>query len=1045
MRAIFLTSMLQKFIAIAFAAATLTASAAEDWENPGKFAEGRLPHRATAYPYPSASEALKGDFKASPWYESLNGKWKFRYSSKPVDRPKDFYLTNYDTSAWDEINVPGNWEMQGYGTPIYVNTGFGFLNRNPPFTSHDDNPVGSYKRSFEIPSSWQGRKIFLHFGGATSGMYVWINGKNIGYVQSTKNPAEFDITPYVHAGKNEVACEVYRWTDGSYLEDQDFWRLSGLERDVYLYSTANQRIEDFFARATLDTKYKDGVLDLDVDLKNYASGATPVKVSAELFDKGGKKVWSATKKCDMAPDNTTETTFNASVKNVAKWSAEIPNLYTLVISLADADGKAIESTSAKIGFRTVEIKNAQLLVNGKPIEVHGVNLHEHHPVNGHTVDRETMMKDIRMMKRNNINAIRTCHYPQSPMMYDLCDEYGLYVVDEANIEIHGMGVVHNYPDTTNHPAYHPAWRDCMLDREMALVERDKNHPSVITWSLGNEAGNGENFKAAYRWIKKRDKTRPVQFEQADETWNTDIVCPMYPSIGYMKDYAARKDVTRPYIMCEYAHAMGNSSGNFQEYFDIIRSSPHMQGGFIWDWVDQGFLRQDEDGRSYWSYGGDYGARSYKNDGNFCINGMVNPDRTAHPGLNEVKKVYQDIRFAPDAAKGTITIENNFIHKDLSGYDFNWQLLRNGEVVKRGAFAKVNAAPGKSVTVKMPLEGVDLNDGAEYHLNVFANVKTGDEIIPAGHEQAREEVELTPHKKYAPQIASASAPVVTETAKGWTVKAGNVEIAFNKEGWIRSYVADGRQLFSGIKPSFWRAPTDNDWGNNAHKRLNAWRCAFDNSHVTSANLSKEGNAVVITSVRNMQDVNCSLKSVYTVYADGTLGVTETLMPHADAAVPEMMRFGTSIAMPKKYDNFRWYGRGPWENYSDRKHSSFVGLYEGKVADQYYPYIRPQESGNKTDVRWAELTDKEGFGLKVTGEDLLNVSALDVTPEALDPGTDKHNMHQNDVWRDVWNVYLNVDFAQRGLGGDNSWGAAPHRPYILNPSNYSYTYFLTPVTK
>lgn len=1037
--------MLRKFIAVAFVAAVLTATAAEDWENPGKFAEGRLSHRATAYPYPSSAEALKGDFKASPWYESLNGKWKFHYSQKPSDRPKDFYLTGYDTSGWADITVPGNWEMQGYGVPIYVNTRYIFP-KNPPFTSHDDNPVGSYKRSFEIPASWDGRRIFIHFGSATSGMYVWINGRKAGYVQGAKNPAEFDITPYVHAGRNEVACEVYRWTDGSYLEDQDFWRLSGLERDVYLYSTANRRIEDFFARAGLDGKYKDGVLDLDVDLVNYTSGATPVKLTAELFDKGGKKVWSATRKCDMAPDNTTQATFNANVRNVARWSAEIPNLYTLVITLADIKGKTIESTSTKVGFRTVEIRNAQLMVNGRPIEVHGVNLHEHNELTGHAIDRETMMKDIRMMKRNNVNAIRTSHYPQSPMMYDLCDEYGLYVVDEANIEIHGMGVVHNHPDTTVHPAYRADWHDAILDRETALVERDKNHPSVIIWSLGNEAGNGENFKSAYRWIKERDKTRPVQFEQADETWNTDIVCPMYPSIGHMKDYAARKDVTRPYIMCEYSHAMGNSSGNFQEYFDIIRNSPHMQGGFIWDWVDQGFVRHDEDGRKYWAYGGDFGARNYDNDDNFCINGLVNPDRTPHPGLYEVKKVYQDIRFAPDVKKGTLTIENNFIHKDLSGYDFDWQLLRNGGIVKKGSFARVNAAPGKIVTVRMPLDGVALDDGAEYYFNIFANVREGDEIIPAGHEQARGEVELTAHKPFAPQIASAQAPSVEETSKGWTVKAGDVELFFTKEGWIKSYAVDGRKLFSnGIKPSFWRAPTDNDWGNNAHRRLNAWRCAFDNSTVTSADLAKDGATVKVTVVRNMQDVNCGLKTVYTVYGDGTLGVTETLMPHADAYIPEMMRFGTSIALPKQYDNFRWYGRGPWENYSDRKHSSFVGIYEGKVADQYFPYIRPQESGNKTDVRWAELTDKDGFGLRVTGEGLLNVSALDVTPESLDPGTDKHNMHQSDVWPDRWNVYLNVDYAQRGLGGDNSWGAAPHRPYILTPSDYSYTYFLTPVTK
>ncbi len=1028
-------------LSLGIMAIAISANASEDWENPGIFARGRLPHRATAYPYPTIADALKGDYQKSPWYESLNGKWKFHYSQKPADRPKDFYLTDYDTSSWADINVPGNWEMQGFGTPIYVNIRYIFP-KNPPYTSHDDNPVGSYKRSFNIPDSWTDRKIFLHFGGATSGMYVWVNGKKIGYVQSAKNPAEFDITQYVHSGMNEVACEVYRWTDGSYLEDQDFWRLSGLERDVYLYSTADVRIADIFARASLDSKYRNGILSLDVDVMNYGKGED-AKVNATLFDKAGRKVWSSGKDVKLAANGETSVNYSATLKNPAKWSAETPNLYTLVVSIADNAGNTIEASSSKVGFRTVEIKDAQLLVNGSPIEVHGVNLHEHNELTGHAIDRETMLKDIRMMKQNNVNAIRTSHYPQTPLMYDLCDEYGLYIVDEANVEIHGMGVVYNYPDTTIHPAYRPDWHDAILDREMALVERDKNHPSVIIWSLGNEAGNGENFKSAYRWIKERDKTRPVQFEQASENWNTDIVCPMYPSIKYMKEYAARKDVTRPYIMCEYAHAMGNSTGNFQEYFDIIRSSPHMQGGFIWDWVDQGFIRYDEDGRKYWAYGGDFGARNYDNDDNFCINGLVNPDRTPHPGLNEVKKVYQDIRFTPDVKKRVISIENHFTHKDLSNYDFNWQLLRNGEVVKRGTFEKVNPLPGKSVSVKMPVDDVNLNDGAEYHFNIFANIKNGDDIIPSGHEQARGEVELSSHKKYSPQAAG-SAPKVTETSNGWNITAGNVSVIFNKKGWLNSYSADGRQILSnGITPSFWRAPTDNDRGANAHKRMNAWRYAFDNSTVNSANISEEGNTVIITSVRSMPDVNCDLKTVYTVYGDGTLGVTEQLLTHADSHIPELMRFGTSIELPKQYDNFRWYGRGPWENYSDRKTSSFVGIYDGKVADQYFPYIRPQESGNKTDVRWAELTDNEGFGIRVTGEDLLNVSALDVTPADLDPGMSKHNMHQSDVWPNLWSVYLNVDLGQRGLGGDTSWGANPHKPYIMSPRDYTYTCFLTPV--
>lgn len=1037
---------IKKLILGAVVAVTFTASANVDWENPAKFAEGRLPHRATLYPYPSAADALKGDFEQSPWYESLNGKWKFNYAEKPADRPADFYRTDYDTSSWAEITVPGNWETQGYGYPIYVNTRYIFP-ANPPYTMHHDNPVGSYKRSFEIPASWDGRKIFLHFGGATSGMYVWVNGKQIGYVQGAKNPAEFDITPYVHQGKNEVACGVYRWTDGSYLEDQDFWRLSGLERNVYLYSTADARIADVFAKAGLDGKYRNGELSADVTLQNYSSATENGKVDAVLYDRAGKKIWSGTKSVAMKGDALTDITFTSpALKNISKWTAETPTLYTLVISLLDSEGKTLEATSVKVGFRKVEIRDGVLMVNGKPIEIHGVNLHEHHELTGHAVDRETMLKDIRVMKQNNVNAIRTSHYPQSPMMYDLCDEYGLYVLDEANVEIHGMGVVHNYPDTTNHPAYHPDWNAAILDREMALVERDKNHPSIIGWSLGNESGNGQNFKDGYVWIKNRDNTRPVQYEQAfddNETWNTDVACPMYPSIERMKEYAARKSVTKPYIMCEYAHAMGNSSGNFQEYFDIIRSSPHMQGGFIWDWVDQGLLRTDENGKKYWAYGGDFGAQHYDNDDNFCINGLVNPDRTPHPGLNEVKKVYQDIRFSGNPANGKVTVENHFINSDLSNYDFNWQLLRNGEVAKTGKLEGINAAPATNVEAKLPAFGADLNDGAEYYFQIFANVKNGDDIIPTGHEQAREEFELSSPRTFTPSVAG-NAPEVKEVKNGWQIKAGNVDMAFNKDGSLKNYKANGRELIQkGITPSFWRAATDNDFGDGAYRKSNAWRFAFENSSVKSAEMVKEGSEIKIISLREMADVNCDLRTVYTVYPDGTLGVTEELITKQDSRIPELMRFGTSIRMPKKYDNFRWYGRGPWENYSDRKHSSFVGIHEGKVADQYFHYIRPQESGNKTDVRWAELTDKEGYGLRVTGNDLLNVSALDVTPGMLDPGMEKHNLHDTDIWPDRWHVYLNVDLAQRGLGGDNSWGATPHKPYRLYPRDFKYTYYISPV--
>lgn len=1027
-------------VALAALAIPTMSAANPDWENPAKFAEGRLAPRATAYPYATTQAAAEGNYTQSPYYLSLNGKWKFKYSPKPADRPADFYKTDYSTAKWDDIEVPGNWEMQGYGYPIYTNATYVFP-RNQPYVDHEDNPVGSYKRSFSIPQDWDGREIFLHFGGSTSGMYVWVNGEKVGYVQSTKNPAEFDITKYVKPGKNEVACEVYRWTDGSYLEDQDFWRLSGLERDVYLYCTGKQRIADFFAKAGLDKAYRNGVFNLDVDLQNLAGEKSANRIEVELLDAAGKAIYKAGKAVNLAADASKTEKFATTVKNVNKWSGETPYLYTLVLTLKK-DGKVLEATSAKIGFRQVEIKDSQLLVNGKAIEIHGVNLHEHHQTKGHTVDLQTMMDDIRTMKQNNVNAVRTCHYPQTPLWYELCDKYGIYLVDEANIEIHGYGVWSDNRDI--HPGNLPEWRDCILDREYTMVERDKNHPSVITWSLGNESGNGDNFIAGYEWIKGRDNTRPVQYEQFGNGANTDIMCPMYPRVESMRDYAARTKDTKPYIMCEYAHAMGNSTGNFQEYFDIIRSSKHMQGGFIWDWVDQGLLTKDENGDAYWAYGGDFGAYNYTHDENFCINGVVNPDRTPHPGLMEVKKVYQDIRFAPaDVKNGEFIVENHFMYRNLSDYDFRWQLIKNGEVCGEGNFDVVVPA-GSEKKVKVALPAVDLNDGNEYYLSVYAYTKKGDEIIPQGHEVAREQFALASNKTF--NIASDSKSKLTfkDEDKRWVFESTDgVKMSFNKKnGNLEYYSVNGQNLISGtLHPSFWRAPTDNDWGNNAHRRLNAWRNAADNRRVVSVDCTENGTLRTIVAKYRMPEVAADYTISYTVYPDGSVAVKSDLAGSDDT--PELMRFGMQIPMDNKFDNFTWYGRGPWENYSDRNTSSFMGIWKSTVAEQFYPYIRPQENGNKTDVRWASLTDKQGYGLKVVGAQPLSVSALDVTPDDLDPGMSKHQFHNSDVRHDRYRVYFNVDLAQRGLGGDDSWGRGPHKPYELKDKNYTYTFLLEPI--
>ncbi|MDE6196560.1 MAG: DUF4981 domain-containing protein, partial [Muribaculaceae bacterium] len=1003
-----------------------------DWQNPAEFAEGRLAPRATAFPYATVDEALKADAFKSPYVMSLNGPWKFKYSANPEDRPADFYKPGYNTASWGTINVPSNWEMEGYGTPIYTNATYVFP-ANPPKVYIGDNPVGSYKRSFTLPRNWKDRDVILHFAGATSGMYVWVNGKKAGYVQSTKNPAEFDITEFVKPGENEIACEVYRWTDGSYLEDQDFWRLTGLERDVYLYSTDRRgRVLDFFAKASLDKNYTNGVLDLDVNAPGKG-----LKVEAAVYNAEGKQVYKAVKEAGE------DVNFKAGIRKVNAWSAENPYLYSLVITLRTASGETVESTSARIGFRTIEIKNAQLLVNGKPVEIHGANLHEHHPVKGHVVDRETMMKDIRTMKQHNLNAVRMSHYPESPLWYDLCDQYGLYIVDEANIEAHGMGVGDRTVEKDpGHPACDPMWREAIIDRERLLVERDKNHPSVIIWSLGNESGNGDNFYAAYDWIKNRDNTRPVQHEQAyQHCSNTDIICPMYPHIENMVKYAERTDVTKPYIMCEFAHAMGNSTGNFQDYFDIIRNSPQMQGGFIWDWVDQGFERRDEDGRFYWTYGGDYGARNVTNDENFCINGLVFPDRTPHPGLLEVKKVYQDIRFsAKDLAKGEIVVENHFHVRNTAQYDFKWVLLRDGEQVAEGTFAP-KVAPGKTLAVKLPLPA--MTEDADYTLNVYAYTRTGDEIIPAGHEVAREEFILKTGTSKA--VVEPGTPKVEEHRDRLVVNSGDARIVFDtRNGSLIGYDVAGKRILSGgIEPSFWRPVTDNDWGNGFQMRSNAWRYASENRRLVSFTKEQTKDGLVVKAVYRLVDVPSDLTMTYTVGDAGKVKVDVAWTADKDANVPELPRFGTVMALGNNFENFSWYGRGPWENYSDRKTASFLGRYTEKIADRRHHYIRPQETGNVTDVRTATVTDNEGAGIRITGTQPLSMNALDVTTDALDTGMTKKQQHDNDIWPDRNRVYLNVDLAQRGLGGDDSWGRGPHSKYQLKERSYTYSYVIEPV--
>ena len=1019
-------------------------SQANDWENPKVFQINREPARATFLPYADEHSAIADEYIQSPWYLDLDGLWKFQWSPTPNQRPVDFYKTDFNVINWKEIKVPSNWELDGYGIPIYTNITYPYP-KNPPYIDHSDDPVGSYRRYFMLPENWKNRKVFLHFEAGTSAMYIWVNGNKVGYTQNTKSPAEFDITSYVEPGRNLIAIEVYRWSDGSYLEDQDFWRLSGIDRDVYLYSTSNIRISDFFARPDLDAAYRNGSLKVDVSVRNYSNAREKgQELEFSLYDEKENKLFSQSQRVNVPSADAASTTFSKSVAAPHLWSSETPYLYTLVIGLKNGDGRPIEYVSTKIGFRKVELKNSQLLVNGKVITVKGVNIHEHNMITGHYQDKATMMKDIRTMKQFNINAVRCSHYPENITWVKLCDKYGIYLVDEANVECHGMGAEMQAPfDKSKHPAYLPEWHDAIMDRIMSLVERDKNHPSVILWSMGNECGNGPVFYDAYKWIKERDKTRLVQFEQAGENPNTDIVCPMYPRMEYMKDYAARKNPGRPFIMCEYSHAMGNSNGNFQEYWDIIRSSPNMQGGFIWDWVDQGFLEYDDAGRKYWAYGGDLGGQNYTNDENFCINGLVWPDRTPHPGAYEVKKVYQDILFkSADASQGKITIVNNFLYTNTSNYTFSYQVIKNGEIIKEGTFDAA-VAPGTEKQVQLAMPAMTASDGSEYFLNVFANTRYGSEVIPQGFEVAREQFSMGDSKYFVVNNKTGNTPVVVEDEHAVKITADNAEVRISKgSGLLESFETNGIGLFeNGPRPNFWRAPTDNDFGNNMPVISNIWRTAGINTTLKSIDVKKEDGKVTLTVNLFLNDVAADYQLVYTVNSDGSLAVNVHYKA-GDKALPEIPRFGMIMTLPVAYDNFTYYGRGPWENYADRNTASFLGIYNGKVGDQYVPYVRPQENGNKTDVRWLTLTNGKGKGVMISGLQPLSVCALNNIPEDFDPGLTKKNQHISDITPRKM-VVLCVDLAQRGLGGDNSWGAMPHEQYLLKAKEYSYGFVISPV--
>lgn len=1006
-----------------------------DWENPEVFAVNKEETRATAIPYATSGQAMQDDPAGSPYYRLLNGNWKFMWVPKVGDIPDGFYRENYDISKWVDMPVPGNWEFNGYGIPMYVNVGFGFK-KNPPYIDREDSPVGMYRHQFDIPDSWDGRKVFIHFEGGTNAMYVWVNGQKVGYTQNAKSPAEFDITPYIRKGSNSLACEVHKFSDGSYIEDQDMWRLGGINRNVYLYSTAQTRILDFFAHPDLDKNYRNGLFSVDVKLKNYTDVAQNQRIEVSVLGEGEKSVFSKKQNVMIPAGNTTEISFAGNISSPLKWTAETPNLYTLLIELKDDKGNTIEATTHRIGFRKIEINDGQVFINGKKIYFKGVNLHEFNANTGQVVTEKEMMRNLQLMKELNINAVRTSHYPQQPLWYKLCDKYGIYLVDEANLESHGLG--YGADNVSNFPEWHAAH----MDRVIRLIERDKNHASVIFWSLGNEASNGKAFFDMYDWAKARDNSRPVQYEQAHKKdRNTDIICPMYASFNSMMA-DAKTDLGRPYILCEYAHAMGNSMGNFQEYWDLMRSSKNMQGGFIWEWYNHGYPAHDEQGRFYWAYGGDLKGYNKMNDGNFVADGLITPDQNYLPHTHIVKKVHQNILFeAKDIEKGLITVINDFKFTDLNNdnYTYKWVLLKNGETAASGTFDATVAADARK-DVKLNIPAITPEAGTEYYLQVFAYSKEDTEFIPAGFEVAKEEFAFPSNNYFTAANHSGNLDVTTGDDK-LTVKSGNVAYEFSlKNGrGIMNITNDGMRVFNELpRFNFWRAPTDNDFGAWLQYSLRLWEAAGHGIVWKYKSHEERNGTVILNYEAKLRGIEAKVDVTYTVNRDGSL-TTDAHYQALSDELPEMLRFGMIMILPKSMDNFAWYGRGPWENYIDRNRDTFMGIWNGKVEEQAYPYIRPQETGNKTDVRWLTLTNSAGKGIRIKGVQPLSVSATNNRPEDLDPGLTKKQQHMSDILPRNETV-LCVDLFQSGLAGRDSWGARPLDQYRFSAKEYRYSYVI-----
>ncbi|NPA38112.1 MAG: DUF4981 domain-containing protein [Chlorobi bacterium] len=1045
----------------------------ENWEDERVTEVNKEPARTIFWSYPSEKDALAGK---NAYLISLDGIWKFKWVRNPAEAPSDFYRPEYDVSEWDDIKVPGNWEIQGFGVPVYVNHPYEFADKRTPVTEmkngpeppnvpHDYNPVGSYRREFTVPDDWDGREIFIYLGSVKSAFFIWINGDYVGYSEGSKLPSEFDITKYVKPGqKNIIALKVYRWSDASYLECQDFWRISGIERSVYVFSQPKIRIRDYEVVSTLDDAYETGVLNLDVDLKNHLPVPNSVKVSYVLYH-GDKEVKKGTVTGTMPKRTGGTFHFKTKVKNVKQWSAEYPNLYTLVISLKDNNGRVLEAITGKIGFRKIEIKHGQFFVNGMAVTLRGTNMQEHNPETGHAVTEELMMKDMRLMKQYNLNAVRLSHYPQPERWCELCDEYGIYVVDEANIESHGMG----YGAASL--AKNPDWEKAHVERMVRMVKRDKNHASVIIWSMGNEAGNGVNFYAGYKAIKEADATkRPVQYERVETDsryalgweWNSDIIVPQYPSPATL-EFMGNLLLDRPFIPSEYAHNMGNSTGNFMEYWYEIRKYPQLQGGFIWDWVDQGIWKTGKDGKRFFAFGGDFG-KNMPTDGNFLMNGVVNADRTIQPALHEVKKGYEPVVFKLLREKNNVArilIENYYDFTNLNELNFSAEITADGEVLKSIPLDNIVGDTHKGKVLDVVL-GNDIipEPNTEYFLILRAKTPKATPVVPAEHVVSEEQFKLKWHadaEKHNSEDDFGKYKVKDSGAE-ITVKNKKVKLVVDKaDGIITSYIFNGTGYIydgNGPRPDFWRAPTDNDFGNRMPFRNINWKKATKEYSVKSVDVktAPDGSAGIRV-VYSLNPVETEFVTEYTLSKGGRLHV-ENILKASGTEKSDIPRIGMNLLLDKKFDNLTYFGKGPWENYCDRKASALIGLYSGKAEKQLVFYARPQENGNKTEVRWAALTDNYGNGLLVVAD---NTDGFEMTAmpyltsdfdarEGYDYGpVNLENKHMEFVSPHNF-IRWNIDYGQRGLGGIDSWYSLPLKKYMYSPDrDYSWGFTFIPVEK